>query len=650
MGIKLVIAEKPSLAKAIRIAMGSEYVVVNAIGHLYEQAKPDDYLPNDVPKSKSGKKIWRAEDLPIIPKKWIMKEKGDRAKEITNIKKFISDASVVINAGDPDREGQLLIDEILVELKYKGPVKRVWIKSVLPEGIQKAFKEMKDNSEYKTLSDSAMGRSHADWLVGLNLTRAWTISSGDLVSVGRVQTPTLALIVKRDLEIDNFKQKDFFDLPAKIQHHNGAFSANWRPEKTDIPGFDEEGRLIDREIAKSIAAKSGEGRIVAYSSVPKYRSSPLPFSLSALQKKADAMLGIGAQETLDIVQKLYDEGFTSYPRTNCQYLGQDQHKVLAEVARNLSDEYKVKTVDIKHPAFNDKEVTAHTAIVPTGKSAASLSGREEKVYNLIAKSVIAMFMPKEEFMAANATVEMGGEKWNASGKTVTKAGWTQLFDAAESDVEDDDKKSVLPVMSVGDVIKGAIEIKSMKTSPPKRFTEGSLIDAMNNIHRYIDDPVAKSKLKETLGIGEESTRGVIIEKLFKNELLEKKGRNVLSTQSGKTVIAALPGPLTDPVTTAIWEDKLSNIAEGKLTLESFEKEIVSFVQDQLVIASKSSLKNHSAKHVQSGSQTSGNTVYLNVPFVDKDAAKKLGARWDGETKKWYTNEDPKKFKQWLANK
>ena len=216
-----------------------------------DSAEPDEYLPSDVPLTAKGRKVWRAEDLPIVPEVWKKVPKPEAKEQIGKIRDLLRQASLVINAGDPDREGQLLIDEILDELQYRGPVQRVWLQSLTPEAIREAFARMRPNAEYKPLSDSASARAKADWLVGMNLSRAWTLKAGTLVSIGRVQTPTLALIVQRDVEIDSFRPRDFFEVHATLRHINGSLVARWRPQSTDGPGFDPEGRLIDRSVAEA---------------------------------------------------------------------------------------------------------------------------------------------------------------------------------------------------------------------------------------------------------------------------------------------------------------------------------------------------------------------------------------------------------------
>lgn len=596
--MKLVIAEKPSLAAAIRAAdVGNKYTVTNVFGHMYEQAEPDHYLPAGVPLNAKGKKIWRTQDLPIVPVTWVMNARSDGKAQLAKIKELLKTADEVINAGDPDREGQLLIDELLAEMKYKGPVKRLWLPSLTVEGIKKSFSQMKPNSEYKPLSDSAMGRSHADWLVGMNLTRAWTLKRGSLISVGRVQSPTLALIVRRDLAIENFKPSDYFDMQAKISHDRGQFMAKWRPVSTDVAGFDENGRLVSKQVADSLIAKSGDAKITEYTSTPKKRVAPLPYNLAALTKMGSSKYGMSAKAVLDAAQELYDGGYASYPRTNCQYLGMDQHGTVGRVAEGLSKLFGVKTdANLKHAAFNDKEVTAHTAIVPTGKAVAGVSGNAAKLYDMIAKSVVAMFVAPEEYLAIAVVVDVGGENFAATGKQVTSAGWTAIY-GKEDQEEDVEQEPVLPLMKVGDSATATVNAKATKTKPPKRFTEGTLIIAMEKVYSYVEDPAARAKLKETSGIGTDATRVNIVETLKKRDWIRAEGKNIISTADGRAVIAALPHELTDPVTTALWEDQLSLIEAGTLPRAQFEAEIVEFVKKQIAAAANSTI-DRTARAVQ----------------------------------------------------
>lgn len=583
--MKVVIAEKPSLARAIKEAVGSEYTVTNAFGHIFELAEPDVYLPPDVPTNAKGKKVWRMEDLPIVPTEWKKIPKPDAKEQIGKIRDLLKSATCVINAGDPDREGQLLIDEILEELRFKGPVQRVWLQSLTPEAIRSAFANMRPNSEYAALSASATARSRADWLVGMNLSRAWTLQAGGgggVISVGRVQTPTLALIVDRDLEIEGFKPRDYFEVHSQVQHAAGVFTAKWRPANTDGPGFDPDGRLLDRALADSIATKAQTtGQISKYKAEQKTRHAPLPFSLSSLQKTASAKLGLGAKEVLDLAQQLYEGQYTTYPRTDCQHLAEDQLPGVFAAAEQLASRFGVAIDRRKHAAFDDRKVTAHTAIVPTGKDASSLSGSAAQLFELIAKSTVAMFMSPEAFTSVAVEVDLGGEVFAATGRTVQDRGWTSLYG---KDVGDEDAEGgrALPPMRQGDEVRcTAGEVKALETKPPARWTEGTLIDAMSHIHRFVQDEAARTKLKETSGIGTEATRASILETLFRRAWVERKGKQLVSTSAGRAIIAAVRGPMTDPVTTARWEDLLSSVAAGTLDAGRFEAAIVAFVHEQL---------------------------------------------------------------------
>lgn len=591
----LIIAEKPSMARAIREGLGSQasqYEITNAFGHILEQAEPDDYLPDDLPRSKKGGKVWRMEDLPIVPKDWIKHPKPDAKDQLKKIGQLLKSATTVINAGDPDREGQLLIDEILEHFHYKGAVQRVWLKALDCENVQKAFAALENNEKYRPLKNAAESRSQADWLVGMNLTRAVTLKSGAFFSVGRVQTPTLALMVDRDNIIEHFKPQDYFEVLAQCQHPNGTFAAKWQPQNTDGAGFDSEGRLVDKRLAESIAAKAtGQGKVTQFETKDQKQSAPLPFSLSALQKVASAKFGMSAQQTLDTAQSLYEKKLTSYPRTDCRYLPEEQlsdaPKILSAlggmVPAPLRDKLNPKQ---KHAAWNSGKVTAHNAIIPTGEDASGLIGAEAKLYDLIAKSYIALFLSDYRYQALSAVVSLGGETWKATGRKDVDLGWKALYGGSSAaDDDESEDQSPLPLMKTGDAIQGqGGQVQAKQTKPPARFTDGSLIEAMSNIHKFIDDPEAKKKLKETSGLGTEATRANVIETLIKREFIEKKGKQLVSTAKGRALIAFLRqnkglSELADPATTARWEDYLGKVADGSLEPARFMAAITSTVED-----------------------------------------------------------------------
>ena len=661
--MKLIIAEKPSLAKAIRDVVGKDYTVTNAFGHILEQAEPDEYTPADVPVNpKTGKKRWRLEDLPIFPQQWIKRPKPDAKDQLMKIKGMLKEATLVVNAGDPDREGQLLIDEILDYCGYRGPVQRVWLASLDETSVKKAFANLRDNKEYRTLSQAAEARSQADWVVGMNLTRAWTIRNSGLLSVGRVQTPTLALVVRRDLEIEQFKPRDFFEVMAYCRHQNGDFLAKWKPSANDGPGFDEEGRLIDRKLADSIAAKAtGPGKISRYEAKDSKQSAPLPFSLSALQKAASAKYGMSANQVLETAQSLYEKKITSYPRSDARYLPEEQHSDAGRILSQLPvpDQLKAKvSANRKHAAWNTGKVTAHHAIIPTGDRAAGLTDAEQKIYDLIWKSYVALFLPDYLYKAISVAVILGGEQWAASGRLDFDMGWKALYGASAADEDEDGEegKAKLPAMTTGDAITGQNgEVQAKQTKPPARFTDGTMIEAMSNIHKFVTAAAAKAKLKETSGIGTEATRANVLETLVKRGFVERKGKQIISTTTGRSLVKALPGDLTDPVTTARWEDHLSSIADGKLDPNKFMGAIQQMVREQLgKVTAGVSVSGGKSGGGSGGAKKAGPqcpdckiaTIILKTktdkPFVK---CEKCGSAW------WPDRNDPKKLgSKWEARK
>ncbi len=594
----VIIAEKPSMARAIREGLGSrasQYEITNAFGHILEQAEPDEYLPDSVPRTAKGKKVWRMEDLPILPSQWIKHPKRDAAAQLKKIGLLLKSADTVINAGDPDREGQLLIDEILEHFRYRGHVQRVWLKALDRENVQKAFAGLESNEKYRPLKDAAEARSQSDWLVGMNLTRAVTIQSGDLFSVGRVQTPTLALVVQRDLAIEHFQPKDYFEVLAQCQHQNGVFLAKWPPQSTDGTGFDPEGRLIDRRLADAVAAKAtGTGRVTQFEAKEQKQAAPLPFSLSALQKVASSRFGMSAQQVLDTCQSLYEKKITTYPRTDCRYLPEEQLADAPRILQALPIPDPVRSLldsSRKHAAWNNKKITAHNAIIPTGERASGLYDTESRLFGLIWMSYVALFLPEYRYKALSALVELGGESWKATGRLDLDPGWKWLYGTGlaprqgvgSEDEEEGEAAAPLPTIHQGDPVQSTGgQVQAKQTKPPAHFTDGSLIEAMSNIHKFVTDPEARAKLKETSGLGTEATRASIIETLLNRDYLMKKGKQLISTAKGRALIAYLEQrglrEFADPVTTARWEDLLSAVAEGRVPADKFLAAVVDSVK------------------------------------------------------------------------
>jgi DNA topoisomerase-3 len=606
----LYIAEKPSLGKAIaaqlagprkatrtHIECAGSVTVTWAFGHLYEQCEPDTYLPDTVPTTGKGRKKWRLEDLPIIPETWQKIPKPDAREQLAAIRKLLKDADTVVNAGDPDREGQLLIDEILEAMHWRGPTKRIWLAALDPASVQKALADLKDNSIYRPLRDAAEARARADWLVGMNLTRCYTLKSNGqgVVSVGRVQTPTLALVVRRDAEIEQFTPVAFYVPVITFRHAHGDYKAAWKAP-TDAPGLDSEGRLVNLPAAQAIiaAADHQAGTVKAFDTEDAAEPPPLPFTLSRLQAVASSRHGLSAKQTLDAAQALYEtHKLATYPRTDCPHLPESQladaRLVLAAVARvNPSLDGLVKGADLslKSAAWNDKKITAHHGIIPTSHDQVSvdaLSETERAVYDLIVRAYIAQFYPPHRYTKTVTVTKCAGHEWEAKGRTQIAAGWRTVL--AGSEKREDADVQTLPLMKVGDPVDwldGRVDHR--QTKAPPRFTDGTLIAAMSSVHKLVQDPKIKARLKETSGLGTEATRASILEVLIKRGFLERKGKQVLSTESGRILIAALPPALTDPGVTGLWEDFLSEIAAGNRTLDDFEKQQVAFVTKRVQAA------------------------------------------------------------------
>lgn len=613
--MRLFIAEKPSVAKAIAAELGTtgkgdgfiecgSDKVTWCFGHMLEQADPDEYTPDDVPRGQSGRKVWRVDELPIIPDTWILKPKDDAKKQLNIIGKLLKESSEVVNAGDPDREGCLLVDEVLEHFRYSKPVRRFWVSAQDSVSVRRGLDALKNNADYRGWSDAARGRQRADWLIGMNLSRAYTLraqrgGSRALLTVGRVQTPTLALVVGRDKDIEGFKPVPYHTIRAEIQHAGGSFMAGWKA-KEDQAGLDPEGRLVDTAIANAIVEKvTGKaGELAEYKQEAKKQNQPLAFALSDITALASSRFGYSAEDVLNACQSLYEtHKLTSYPRTDCAYLPESQHadapRVL-EAVRQVNPELAA-IIDggdprIKSPTWNDKKITAHHGIIPTMHkgSTAGLNDKERNIYGLIVRAYIAQFYPVHEYMHTTVAANIEGETFVASGKVVTKNGWRDVYETADEDDEKDAEEGGnqrLPAMKRNDSVTCVQATrKDAKTKPPARFTEGTLIRAMENIHKYVTDPEHKKLLRDGDGIGTSATRASIISELKRREFLEVKGKHIVSTTLGRSMIAALPEVVKSPVLTALYERMLKSIEQGSAELGAFIAKQEAFIRDQVAKA------------------------------------------------------------------
>jgi DNA topoisomerase-3 len=642
----LYIAEKPSVGRAIAavlpggqkkdesgfILCGRD-VVAWAAGHLLESADPEDY--------DSSFREWNPETLPILPSKWkrIPKKtrKGDGGggaharKLLSGIGKLLKKADSVVNAGDADREGQFLIDEILEHHHWRGPTKRLRINDVNPDAVRKALREMQDNSKYIGEYLAGQGRDMADWISGINLTRYCTLLARgagydiQMFSVGRVQTPTLGLVVNRDREIENFVSKKYFALSIRLSlSHRRSLIAKWMP-RDDQEGLDEEKHLIFQEICEQIREKTGTyGVIEKVEKKPHRKSPPLPYSLPKLQ--IDMSKKYDITDTMMYAQNLYERGYITYPRTDCSYLPEGQHSQAKSIldaisvsgSQDIMNLIQQTSLTRKSPAWNDSQIAEHHAIIPTTKVpiAHALSDGERKAYDLIALRYAIQFLPDYEYEQTIVTVTAGGENYRATGRTVTTGGWMLWEKEDESDKnakgrgkeENDDVTHELP--NVEESEGGELEtfVEEKKTNPPKRFTYETLIAAMNGIHAYVSDPEIKKMLKDLDGIGTAATQEGIVKKLFdlKRNYLVKEKKNIISTPLGRALIDLLTATkhgsaLVKPDLTALWERKLSAVEAGTLPLENFISEVSSMVSD-IVTDSDSTVPELDG--VQRGGQTS----------------------------------------------
>ena len=588
------------------IATG-EGVVTWLYGHVLEQDEPEDYDPKY--------KRWNAADLPIIPSDWHLHVVDKSSDQFKVVKSLIGKADEIVHAGDPDREGQLLVDEVLDYVGNTKPVKRILLNALDEKSIKMANANLRDNSEFVNLKQSALARSRADWLIGMNLSRAYTLAAQraghrDLVlPIGRVKTPTLALIVRREREIKNFKPVDYFLIRAEFLHANGAFVAQWKPSEEFMlkaaKAFDPENRLIDKRLAESMLKKFNElpheGRITLFETKEKREAAPLPFSLSALQVAAGKTFGYDPQHVLDIAQRLYEKKLTTYPRSDCAFLPTNQFKDASTILRNFESVKQLRPLmlkadsSIRSRAWNDKKISAHHAIIPTIKTIdpSNVTADEFKIYLLIARGYAAQFHQAFVYDETNVAIEYKDETFMARGKVIKQLGWKELYPTKKKPVEDEDAEVLLPSMKKGDGVEyQAGSMVKKTTKPPPRFTPSSLVQGMKDIHKYVKNPEAKKQLKNVYGIGTEATRATIIDELIKRQFLKPTGKKkeLEPTERAYLLIDMLPDEITYPDATAIWEDKLHSMSEGSGTLEEFLSGQVEFTKRLCAMANDATAK------------------------------------------------------------
>lgn len=599
----LVLAEKPSVGRDIAKVLkcnqkrngyleGDKYIVTWALGHLVTLADPETY----------NKKYasWNMEDLPMLPKELtpVVIRKTSKQFNIVKSQMLRKDVGEIVIATDAGREGELVARWIIDKVGVKKPLKRLWISSVTDKAISDGFKNLKDAKKYENLYHSAVARSEADWVVGINATRALTCKYNAQLSCGRVQSPTLEMIQKREEEIQKFKAKDYYGV--NIDTENLKFT--WQEKGTNNT------RTFSKKKAEDLVKKISQkdGKVVNVDKTFKKTYPPKLYDLTDLQRDANRIFNYSAKETLSIMQRLYERHkILTYPRTDSRYLTADLVDTLKDRLKAVSvDKYsKLANKLLRGPIkanksfVDDSKVTDHHAIIPTEEIVFlnKLNNDERKIYDLVIKRFLAVLYPPFEYEQTTVKVDIEGETFTARGKIVKANGWKEVYKDVFNDEEDqgDIGEQVLPNIEKGDKIKVTkVYETSGKTRPPARFNEGTLLSAMENPGKYMQDESKDLKkiIGETGGIGTVATRADIIDKLFNSFLIEKKGKDITITSKGSQLLDLVPEDLKSPALTAEWEQKLTLIEKGKLDKDTFINEMKDYAREIVSEIKKSNKK------------------------------------------------------------
>lgn len=598
----LVLAEKPSvgreLARVLKCSrksdgclIGDKYIVTWALGHLVTLADPEAYGDEY--------KTWSLETLPMLPGKMKLEVIKQTSKQYSIVKRQLrsSEVSSVIIATDAGREGELVARWIIEKSGVKKPIKRLWISSQTDKAIKEGFQKLRDGKEYYNLYMAAQARAEADWLVGLNVTRALTCKFNAQLSAGRVQTPTLALLVQRENEIKKFVPKEYYTIEADI----GKLFVSWRSKDGGLSTFDrEKAERISKEI------KGKPFKLTSLRSSDKQTYAPMLYDLTELQRDANKLYGYSPKQTLNIMQKLYEQHKAlTYPRTDSRYLTDDIVPTLNERLRAVTigdtkaaaEDILRRKLKINKSCINNSKVSDHHAIIPTEQKVPmiSLSTEEKRIYNLVVKRFLACFMGPYKYKQIKAEFECESEKFTAGGKEEVSLGWKAVY-SSDYSFDDEDTadaqewKQILPKMKYSDefICKNTF-VKSGKTKPPARYTEATLLSAMENPSRFVND----KNMKEYLGggLGTPATRADIIEKLYSSFYVEKQGNSMVPTSKGVQLIDLVPPDLKEPLLTAKWEQELEKISKGKTQKQKFIAEIEKYSADLV-----KTVKNSSAEY------------------------------------------------------
>lgn len=583
----LVLAEKPSVARDIARVLGchknisgaiegGQYVVTWALGHLVTLADPEGY--------DKKYKEWNMDSLPMIPRKWELVVIRQSAKQYQHVKTqlFRKDISQIIIATDAGREGELVARWILDKSGCRKPIKRLWISSVTDKAIREGFAHLEDGRKYNPLYHAALGRAKADWLVGINATRALTCKYNAQLSCGRVQTPTLAIIAAREEQIRSFHPEDYYGLTCLA----GGIKWTWRHKKSgSMRSFQKD---YITELRQTLQGK--ELKVTDVHKSAKKTFSPGLYDLTELQRDANQKFGYSAKETLNIMQRLYENHkVLTYPRTDSHYIGSDVVPTIKERLKACNQgPYKAyiprllrSEIRGSRSFVDDKKVSDHHAIIPTEEAAifSNMTNEERKIYDLVVRRFLSVLYPPFEYEQTSLKAEIGGEIFAAEGQMILSPGWKEVYEDSSSSLN---TGSSLPSLKKGDVLSpDQIVLTSGKTTPPARFTEATLLSAMENPLKYMESQDSRERkvLSETGGLGTVATRADIIEKLFHSFLIEKKGQEILITSKGKQLLSLVPEDLKKPELTAHWEMELSDIAKGKHKEEAFIRDIEAYTEE-----------------------------------------------------------------------
>jgi DNA topoisomerase-3 len=604
MGKIVVLAEKPSVGRDIAKVLGcnqngngyisgSKYVVTWALGHLVTLADPEVYSDRY--------KTWNLESLPMLPKKMELVVIKETARQFKIVRELLKrdDVDELVIATDAGREGELVARWIVEKAGFRKPIKRLWISSQTDRAIKDGFNNLKPSRDYDNLYKSAQCRAEADWLVGLNITRALTCKFNAQLSAGRVQTPTLAIIVERENEIKRFVPKDFWTIDAKV---NG-FHLRWQDKASG------QARIFDKTKADGIAAKV-TGKTAVITEVKKEAKKELPplaYDLTELQRDANKRFGYSAKQTSSIMQKLYEtHKIVTYPRTDSRYITQDIVPTLTERLKSIAvgpyaglvQSVLRNKIQVTGRFVDNSKVSDHHAIIPTEQyvNLGSLSAEERNIFDLIAKRFIAVLNPPFEYEQTNVKADVAGEMFYAKGKIVKSKGWKSVYDGnlnMDDDADDDDRDQSLPEVKKNEQFK-ILSVRSAngKTKPPARYTEATLLSAMENPGKFIDNAALREALQNTTGLGTPATRADIIEKLFSSFYVERKGKEIFPTSKGIQLIGLVPSDIKSPELTAKWEMQLSLISKGRANPVLFIDELKKYASKLVsnVIASSVSYR------------------------------------------------------------